>query len=141
MKSVFSFIKNFICMLFKHFICYFFLAVCRETVKNHSISFGNCHNAVIYLVVLKVFLSLFCFTFLSEDGFHPVINDAARFQADAGTAVAVFIQRHDHNATSGQFNGIGRAGFMVILVTVKQQYARAGIIGGYSFVAFARFVV
>jgi hypothetical protein len=56
-----------------------------------------------------------------------VVDKTTLQQANVGAAVAVFIQSHCNDSTAGQFNGIGRAGFVVILIAVEQQNTGSGI--------------
>ena len=53
-----------------------------------------------------------------------VVHGATVSHPQGGGAVTVFVNSHDHSAAARQFNGIGIAGVLVILVAVQQQHRR-----------------
>ena len=49
-------------------------------------------------------------------------------QSGGGGTVAVFVKRHDDGAAPCQLDSVGRAGLMVVLITVEQQNAGRGAV-------------
>ena len=58
-----------------------------------------------------------------------VIDVAAVDESRGRRTVAVLIQAQDHRAAAGQLDGVGRAGLVVVLVTVQQQNAGGRVLG------------
>ena len=60
-----------------------------------------------------------------------LVVDVSSFdQTGSRRSVSVFIQTHDDSPSSGQFDRIGGAGLMVVLIAVQQQDGRSPVGGG-----------
>ena len=76
---------------------------------------------------------------LTEIDLHTLVYITSVQKARFAVAVAILIQGHDHHTPPGQLNGVGGAGFAVILITVEQQHTgsrvfRCGAVGSIELV-------
>ena len=65
----------------------------------------------------------------TKGNFYPMVYITSIHQTGFAAAMAVFIQRQDNCAPLCQFDGVGGAGFVVILIAVEQQYTGGRCLG------------
>ena len=70
------------------------------------------------------------FAVLTKVDFYTVVYITTLHETGFTAAMAVFIQRKHHCPPAGQLNGVGGAGFVVVLVAVEQQHTGCGGIRG-----------
>ena len=86
---------------------------------------GEIHQHLIALLTAdRLECAVLCAVLAVVDG-HLVIDVATVQKTGTCGAVAVFIQRKHDCAAPRQFDGVGCAGLVIVLIAVQQQYARS----------------
>src|SRR5690554_156374 len=68
MESVFSLIEYLLCMFLKYLVCYLLFPVGWQAMKDYGILFGNGHELIIDLIILKATISNFHLRLLAHRG-------------------------------------------------------------------------